>query len=185
MAQINHQQFATAAAATTQSRATRMFQVGDAKWSGYDLETFLGGLMFYREVCSPEKSFHSKETICRYQADVKAMQTERANAEGEAELTEAEFAEYRRKRIVLASATSPDSERIIPWFSRTSAFVPMSVPISVGMVLAPPTQLWTVVWQVVNTTYCAALNHSNGSSADDGGRKLGPAMQRKKELEDQ
>ena len=100
------------------------------------------------------------------------MQLQRANARGEAELTEQlsseqEFADYRHKRIVLASATSPGSEKIIPWFSRTSAFVPISVPISVGMVMSPPTQLWTIFWQVINTTYCAGLNYSNGCGSDE------------------
>ena len=95
-------------------------------------------------------------------ADVKQMKSERANDKGEAVLTEEEFAEYRHKRLVLASSANA-ADKIIPWFSRTSAFVPMCIPISVGMVVSPPTQKWTIFWQVVNGTYCAGLNYSNGS----------------------
>ena len=167
MAQINHQQ-------SSADVALKSFKVGESNWSGYDLETFTGRFMNFREVCSPEKSFHSQATISKYQADVKQMISERANALGEAVLTEQEFAEYRHKRLVLASATSPGSDKIIPWFSRTSSFVPMSIPISMGMVMSPATQAWTILWQVVNTTYCAGLNYSNGcgGATDDEKRRM-------------
>ena len=143
----------------------KTFQVGDASWSGYDLDTFVGGLMYYREVCSPEKSFHSAATITKYLTEVRALQREKADANGEAQLTQQEFEEYRHKRLVLASSASLDTGKVLPWAVRTSSFIPMSIPIMVGMVLSPPTQKATIFWQCMNQTYMAGLNIGNANES--------------------
>ena len=150
---------------TTQSQQRKTYQVGDNAWSGYDLSTFLGGLQFYREVCSPEKSFYSAETITEYLRDVKALVRDRANSEGEAQLTQEEFQEYRQKRIVLAASISRDTDKVLPWMMRTSSFIPISIPIVAGMVLCPPTQAFTIFWQIMNQSYMAGLNIGNANEA--------------------
>ena len=80
-------------------------------------------------------------------------------------MTQAEFNEYRRKRIVLAASVSPDSGEVIPWAARTSAFVPVNIPIIVGMLASPPTQVYTMLWQWINQTYNAGLNYGNRNAS--------------------
>lgn len=142
----------------------KTFQIGDSSWSGYDLDTFLGGLMYYREVCSPEKSFHSAATITKYLTEVRALQREKADSNGEAQLTQQEYEDYRHKRLVLASSAS-DSGKVLPWAVRTSSFIPMSIPLMAGMVLSPPTMKATMFWQWMNQTYMAGLNYGNANGS--------------------
>ena len=109
------------------------------------MNSFLGRVQYFREVCSPEKSFNSETTIKQYLADVRAVE-QRADAQGKAQLSQAEFDAFRHKKLVLASSTSPDTGNVIPWAMRTSAFVPTNIPIIAGMILSPPTQLYTIFW---------------------------------------
>ena len=72
----------------------KTFNIGDKHWSGHNLGTFIGRLKYYREVCSPEKSFKSTATITQYLQDVKALKAS-ANEKGEAQLTAVEYETYR------------------------------------------------------------------------------------------
>ena len=58
------------------------FNISDSAWSGHNLKTFMGRLMYYREVCSPEKSFNSTATIKQYLEDVKTLKKSAANENG-------------------------------------------------------------------------------------------------------
>ena len=62
---------------------------------------------------------------------------ERADEDGYGMLTRKEYDEYRHKRVICASAVNPDSKEVIPWHMRTSAFVPMNVPIICGILCTP------------------------------------------------
>ena len=68
------------------------------------------------------------------------------DAQGKAQLTQEEYNEYRKKKIVLASSVSPDTGETIMWATRTSAFVPTNIPIIVGMLCSPPTVFYTIFW---------------------------------------
>ena len=50
------------------------------------MSSFLGRVQYFREVCSPEKSFNSETTIKQYLADCKAVE-QRADAHGKAQLS--------------------------------------------------------------------------------------------------
>ena len=113
------------------------------------MTTFLGRLKYFREVCSPEKSFNSTDTIKKYQSEV-AEVNKRSSQSGKVHLSQAEYDDYRAKRMVLASSTSPDTGAVIPWAMRTSSFVPTNIPIIGGMILSPPTQFYTIFWQWLN-----------------------------------
>ena len=65
-------------------------------------------------------------------------------------LTKDEYEDYRMKKIIMAASVSPDTGEIISWPTRTSAFVPTNIPIIVGMLTSPPTQVYTVFWQWLN-----------------------------------
>jgi len=51
----------------------KTFKIDDKSWSGYNLNSFYHRLQYYREVCSPEKSFNSTATIKQYLTDVKKL----------------------------------------------------------------------------------------------------------------
>ena len=48
---------------------------------------------------------------------------------------------------------------------RTNAFVPTNIPIIVGMLVSPPTQVYTIFWQWLNQTYNAGLNYGNRNAS--------------------
>ena len=127
----------------------KTFDISEKAWSGYDLGTFMGRLQYYREVCSPEKSFNSTSTIKQYLSDVRSTQ-KTADQQGKVQMTQAEYDAYRTKRLILASSTSPDTGEVIPWAMRTCSFVPTNIPIIAGMLLSPPTQVYTMFWQWLN-----------------------------------
>jgi len=72
------------------------------------------------------------------------------DAEGKVLLTQEEFNEYRKKKIVLASSVSPDTGETIMWPCRTSALVPTNIPIIAGMLCSPPTPFYIILLQMVN-----------------------------------
>ena len=77
---------------------------------------------------------------------MKRLVREKADQEGFAELTEAEHADFRHKKKILASCLSPDTEKPVPFYGRTSSFVPMNVPIIGGILMSAPTFANTVMW---------------------------------------
>lgn len=44
---------------------------------------------------------------------------------------------------------------------RMSAFLPMNIPILVGMLISPPTMVNTALFQWINQSYMAGLNYQN------------------------
>ena len=101
----------------------------------------------------------------QYDADVKKVITERADANGMAQMTPKEFEDFREKRLVLASSMSPDSGKVIPWAMRTCSFVPTNIPIIGGMIISPPSMFNTIFWQWINQTYNAGLNFGNKNAS--------------------
>jgi len=51
-----------------------------------------------------------------------------------------------RKKMIMLSGIHPDSGDVVPWFARTSAFVPTNLPIIGAMMLSAPTPFNTVFW---------------------------------------
>ena len=70
----------------TEAMANKQFDIGANSWSGYNMKSFLGRVQYFREVCSPLKSFNSEATIKQYQADVRAVE-QRADSHGKAQLS--------------------------------------------------------------------------------------------------
>ena len=129
------------------------------------MESFMGRLQYFTEMCSPLKSFNSESTIRKQQSEVKSLESTFMSSKGESLLTEQEYKEFRHKKLVLNGSTSPDTGEIIPWAMRTSAFVPTNIPIITGMLISPPGQFYTIFWQWLNQTYNAGLNYGNRNAS--------------------
>lgn len=80
-------------------------------------------------------------------------------------LTEAEVETMRHAVNITKAAIHPDTELPIPIPLRMTFFMPMNVPIAMGMIFAPPTIFYTVFWQVINQSYNAALNLGNANKS--------------------
>ena len=93
------------------------------------------------------------------------MLKEKADADGNAMLTQKEIDEYRYKKTILASCSSPDTGESILWPQRISAFVPANLPIFVGMLMTASTPRNIMFWQWVNQTYNAGLNFGNRNAS--------------------
>lgn len=76
-----------------------------------------------------------------------------------------EAGELYYKKLVQLSCVHPDTGSTIPFFARVSAFIPMNLPIFVGMILSPPSLKATVFWQWVNQTYNAGFNYGNRNAS--------------------
>ena len=69
--------------------------------------------------------------------------------------------ELLQKKRVMLTCVHPDTNEVIKFVCRVSAFVPMNVPIIGAMMLSPPTVMSTIFWQWTNQTYNAGFNYGN------------------------
>ena len=106
-------------------------------WSGNDMSTFMCRLKYFFEVCGPEKSFYSIESLMQKQRELRAFEA-RADSKGFCRLSEFEYKRFRSYKVLMASSEHSDLKQIIPWHMRSSAFIPTNMPIMLGMILSPP-----------------------------------------------
>ena len=64
------------------------------------------------------------------------------------------------KRVTSVSL-HPDTGELLPWPFRFSSFIPMTLPLDMGLILAKPTIFNSIFWQTYNQTYKALLNYYN------------------------
>jgi len=64
--------------------------------------------------------------------------------------TRSEVKDLYRRKMVSLSCIHPDTGEVIPWYARTSAFIPTNLPIIAAMSMTPPTPFNTMFWQWVN-----------------------------------
>jgi len=121
-------------------------------------------LQHWFKVVDPRNGQYSSKTLYEYKKDVDAYM-QRADREGFAEMTEAEFADFKHKKLILTSCLHPDTNEPIMWPARSSSFVTTNIPIITGMLLAAPTPLNTIFWQWINQTYNATLNYGNRNAS--------------------
>lgn len=80
-------------------------------------------------------------------------------------MTRGEIKEIRTAETVVSTAIHPDTGKFIPWVMRFSSFIPLNLPISFGMIIAPPTPFNTILWQWINQTYNAGVNYGNRNAS--------------------
>ena len=139
------------------------YNLGD--WSARDGSSWFGRMGAWFTITAPQKSFMSGPTIRQMNKECKALVAERGDADGNAMLTQEEWADYKYKKSVLAASMTAEDEEPIAWVARMSAFIPTNLPIVAGMLLSAPTPANTVFWQWVCQTYVAALNYGNRNAS--------------------
>ena len=100
----------------------------------------------------------AKEKLGKYN---KEMDEAKEMGDKHIKATEVEIKDYRKAMKIQTAIEHPDEKKPITWFFRMSSFVPMSVPILVGMICTPQTPLNLIFWQWTNQTYNGGLNYSN------------------------
>jgi len=60
--------------------------------------------------------------------------------------SKARYEDLLNKKQHCLSSIHPDTGELIPWFARTSAFIPVNIPIICGMMLSSPTMFNTILW---------------------------------------
>jgi hypothetical protein len=113
-------------------------------WVKHDLSTRYGRLLHWFNVANPMNGITSDPVLRQMQADVKSAKDTAIN--GIAHFTKKEAADLLHKKRVLLSCVHPDTGEFIPFWGRTSAFVPINLPIITAMSLAPATTITTIFW---------------------------------------
>eukprot|EP00474_Spongospora_subterranea_P010205 CRZ10663.1 hypothetical protein [Spongospora subterranea] len=121
----------------------------------YDQATYLGRVKKFIDIINPRNLFVSEEQLSGCKA--KLQQFEKTGDASDQSLWEA--------RSVVEAVVHPDTGKPIPILFRFSAFVPVNLPICVGM-LTTTTVPGTIFWQWVNQSYNVAVNHSNRNASN-------------------
>ena len=121
--------------------------------------------MYFVSVSAPHRSFYRRATIMQYHDDVKKIEKYRVNDKRFVSLTRDEITDYIHKKTILESSLNPDTEELISWPQRISAFIPTNLPIFSGMLLTSPTTRNIIIWQGINQSYNAGLNFGNRNAS--------------------
>jgi len=103
-------------------------------------------------------SFTSSTQISALREKVKAIEVSALSCP-------ATVREYQKSHIILSSCVHPETDKLLPWPMRVSAFLAVSVPLMAGMTLSAPTMFNSLMWQWINQSYMAGLNYGNKSAS--------------------
>lgn len=127
----------------------------------YDTTTYAGRWRQFAELVSPKWLFLSSEQI---QHAKKTLTDFRSGALAPGQLKDSELWDLRQ---AYESAVHPQTGETVHVAFRLAAFVPVNIPICVGMLLAPPTLVNTIFWQWVNQSYSAGFNYANRNASSE------------------
>ncbi|KAH7474449.1 hypothetical protein PRIC1_013422 [Phytophthora ramorum] len=127
----------------------------------YDTSTYVGRWRKFAELVSPKWLFLTSEQIQH------ATQTLEGFRNGSLSPGQFKDAELWNLRQAYEAAVHPQTGETVSLPFRLSAFVPVNIPICVGMLLAPPTLANTIFWQWVNQSYSAGFNYANRNASSE------------------
>ncbi|KAG6576568.1 Mitochondrial Tricarboxylate Carrier (MTC) Family [Phytophthora cinnamomi] len=127
----------------------------------YDTSTYVGRWRKFSELVSPKWLFLSSEDIQH------ATQTLEGFRHGTLTPGQYKDAELWDLRQAYEAAVHPQTGETVPAAFRLSAFMPVNIPICVGMLLAAPTLGNTIFWQWVNQSYNAGFNYANRNASSE------------------
>ncbi|CAH0518467.1 unnamed protein product [Peronospora belbahrii] len=127
----------------------------------HDTSTYVGRWCKFAELMSPKWLLLSSEQI---QYSKQMLEDFRNGELSPGHISDAELWYHRQ---VYEAAVHPQTGETIPALFRLSAFVPVNIPICVGMLLAPPTLKNTIFWQWINQSYGAGFNYANRNASSE------------------
>ncbi|TDH68051.1 hypothetical protein CCR75_003817 [Bremia lactucae] len=143
----------------------------------FDTSTYRGRWRTFAELVSP-KYVKQKQLLThrnrwlflsskQIQHATKTLDDYRSGNLAPGQVTPAELWNLRQGTSLQEAAVHPQSGETIPALFRLSAFVPVNIPICVGMLLATPTLGNTILWQWINQSYSAGFNYANRNASSD------------------
>ncbi|CAI5703351.1 unnamed protein product [Peronospora effusa] len=127
----------------------------------HDTSTYVGRWHKFAELVSPKWLFLSSEQI---QHSKQTLEDFRNGVLPPGQFNDVELWNLRQ---AYEAAVHPQTGDTVPALFRLSAFVPVNIPICVGMLLAPPTLKNTIFWQWVNQSYSAGFNYANRNASSE------------------
>lgn len=125
----------------------------------YDQSTFYGRWRRVMDMINPMSLFATEKQV------QEAHQLLEKYREGKLPSNISDQALWNAKWIV-DSTVHPDTGKLVPAFFRLSAFVPVNIPIMIGMLLSPKTAFSIPFWQAVNQTYNVGFNYFNRNESN-------------------
>lgn len=125
----------------------------------YDQATFYGRWRRFMDLISPYSLLYSQKDV----EDAKQL-LERFK-QGNLPTNINDEALWNAKWLV-DSTIHPDTQKPVPAFFRLAAFVPVNIPIVIGMLLVPKTSFSIPFWQAVNQTYNVGFNYCNRNESE-------------------
>eukprot|EP00002_Diphylleia_rotans_P037839 TRINITY_DN8504_c0_g1_i2.p1 TRINITY_DN8504_c0_g1~~TRINITY_DN8504_c0_g1_i2.p1 ORF type:complete len:209 (-),score=36.24 TRINITY_DN8504_c0_g1_i2:70-696(-) len=123
----------------------------------YDQTSYWGRVRHFLGVVDPTTLFASEQRI----VDAVKMLDDFKNNRRDPNVTDEQLWEAKK---LTGAVLHPDTQERIFLPFRMSAFVPMNVPIVLGMITAPTT-VAQLGWQVVNQSYNVGVNYANRNAS--------------------
>lgn len=114
----------------------------------------------FLDVTHPRWIFPSKADVLASSAMLREFRDSGKSGHSNAELWNA------RLMVEACSRGGVDGEPI-PRIARMATFMPLGIPVLLGMLTAPPTLLATAFWQALNQTQNALVNYCNRSATSE------------------
>eukprot|EP00742_Colponemidia_sp_Colp-10_P004196 GILJ01004475.1.p1 GENE.GILJ01004475.1~~GILJ01004475.1.p1 ORF type:complete len:341 (+),score=51.32 GILJ01004475.1:44-1024(+) len=127
-------------------------------FSRYDPTTVYGRARNFYDIFSPMNLLASDKDLLAARNTLEEFKAGRLDGQ----LTQREL--WRLNNLV-QSSFHPDTGELIPRMFRMSAFVPINIPIALGMITSAPTLTNIIFWQWVNQTYNSAVNYANRNAS--------------------
>jgi hypothetical protein len=122
----------------------------------YDTETYLGRVLYFFRLVSPINLLYNEKQIKEAQMTLKT-----------AKETDVDPETCREAFFIVKSNLHPDTQQPIFLPFRYSAFVPMNIPIAIGLCLASPiTMKQSCLFQFINQSYNFGVNVCNANSTN-------------------
>jgi hypothetical protein len=130
-----------------------------------NLLTFAGRFFHFISVTHPKNFFATDEEILLGVETVKHYRhAAMLKPDGVIDITQGEKERILRG-IELMRASTNDVGELVPKPMRMCGFVPINIPIIMGIMMAPPTMAYTLFFQWINQTYNAGMNFGNKNSS--------------------
>lgn len=142
----------------------------DLSKSFYNLDTYFGRVQHFAISTNPLNLLLSTQNLNFANRVVTAHKNGRLQDElSPAELEKLNVNELWKLKNQYNSSFHPETGQLMPWWGRMSSQVPMNMSITGGMLALSHTPALSLMWQLANQSYNAAVNYSNRSGGNDAG----------------
>lgn len=122
---------------------------------------FIGRAFHYFKITDIRQMMLSNRTLYEYKQKIDSFQINRRS------LSQEESKEMWKMRYAVDASFHSETKELIPKPLRIYSFIPMNIPIAVGLICLPTTKFNIAFFNLLNQTYNATLNYYTGSKSED------------------